>query len=86
MMDVKVWKVDELVGMIRLLGEKLECDPPGESLLKGIVSEPISLNIDGEWRSVDPSSEPELFIQNLYRYYRSVYLRVGEAMNPSLQG
>ena len=80
MLIANVWETGELLGAIRFQDGKLGSDVRGSVLFDNMLSTPMSLLIDGEWKTVSPKDDPEVFIRNLYRHYRSVYLCVGEAV------
>ena len=78
MLVANVWEIGELLGAIRFRDGQLDSDTRGSTLFDNILSTPISLLIDGEWKTVSPKDDPEPFIRNLHRHYRSAYLWVEE--------
>ncbi len=69
----EVHKLNEVVGTISLREGVLEIDPD-IPLLRNIVVIPL-----GVPDLINPMLEPERFLCNLHRQYRSAYLWVGEA-------
>jgi hypothetical protein len=70
---------DTVAGAITWDGRQLAADPPGDPALRRIIDEPIGVQVEGGGaggvRIVTPDEDPEAWLRNLYRGYRSIALR-----------
>ena len=59
---------------------KYSFDPPDDIVLRNIVSESIMVP-----NKIDPVKEPEAFMKNLHRAYRSAYLMADKATDDDVK-
>jgi hypothetical protein len=76
-LEVKFYKLGEEYGTIEWDGKSFRCNPP---TLYRILDESV-LIADGT--SISARDEPEAFMRELYRCYKSPYFYAGEAVNSS---